>query len=686
MALQGRLARTVRMMLSKWIQPRLTETQIMVFMAFLVGIGSGFGAVAFRKLITLFTWVFFSELGPHLQGAIGGGRLYLLLLPAIGALIYSPLIRFFAPEARGHGVPEVMLAVALQGGRMRPVIVVVKAVASALTIGSGGSVGREGPIVQIGAALGSSIGQYLKMPEARIKNLVAAGAAGGISATFNAPFAGVFFSLEVIMGEFNVRNFATLGVSAVTADVIGRAFFGINASVAAPPYRPESPLELPLYIVLGVLAGLLGVFFTRILYATEDLFDDLRVPLSFLVKPLIGAVLLGALAIIIPRGHNDVPSAIMSVGYPTMTSVLYGRLGFHLMLIFLIAKLIAVSLTIGSGGSGGVFSPSLYLGAMLGGVFGTGLHTLFPQVLPANTLGFALVGMASVFSAAAQAPITSITILFEMTNDYQVVLPLMLGVATATLVGRSLSAETIYTLKLFRRGINLHSPARGILSNVRVRDVMDTTVMAVSPILPVRRLMDMMMQHHLLGFPVVDQAGNLLGMVSVTEIEEDMLEGQEGKTIADLVERVATVFPDETLEEALQRLTPSDQRRIPVVSRENPRRLVGMLYAWDVLNAYRSAAREGSRPSSQDQEKEVPAGAMDQHTSRMTVLPDSPAANHAIRELELPADTLIIAVRRDGSFIVPRGATILEPGDEVTVVVPEVEVPIVEALVQGTPG
>lgn len=682
MAVRGRNARTVRTIVWDWIRPRVTETQIMVFMAFLVGIGSGFGAVAFRKLIAFFTWVFFNELGPFLHPLLGGGRLYLLFLPILGALLFSPLIRFFAPEARGHGVPEVMLAVALQGGRMRPAIVVVKALASALNIGSGGSVGREGPIVQIGAALGSSIGQSLKMPEARIKNLVAAGAAGGISATFNAPFAGVFFSLEVIMGEFNVRNFATLGISAVTADVIGRAFFGINASVAAPVYRPESPIELPLYIVLGALAGLVGIAFMRILYRTEDLFDDLHVPLPFLIKPVIGALLLGVLAIFIPRGHNDVPSAIMSVGYPTMTSVLYGQLGFKLMLLFLVAKLVAVSLTIGSGGSGGVFSPSLYLGAMLGGVFGTGLHALFPHAIPANTLGFALVGMASVFSAAAQAPITSITILFEMTNDYQVVLPLMLGVATATLIGRALSTETIYTLKLFRRGIDLRSPARGVLSQVRVQDVMSTTVTTVPPTLPVRGLMELMMHHHLLGFPVVDQNGDLLGMVSVTEIEEDMLEGEQGKTVVDLVERVASVFPDETLEDALQRLTPSDQRRMPVVSRENPARLVGMLYAWDVINAYRSATRLGPRLSPAEPTPAAAATA-EQHTSRMTVMPDAPAANHPIRDLGLPSDSLIVAVRRDGSFVVPRGATILEPGDEVTVVVSEAEVPAIEAVMRG---
>lgn len=583
--------RTLHRRVLGWVgTPRLTETQVMAFMAFIVGIGSGLGAVGFRKLIDLFTWVFFHALGPHLQHALGGGRLYLLFLPAIGALIFSPLIKFFAPEARGHGVPEVMVAVALHGGRMRPAIVVVKAVASALNIGSGGSVGREGPIVQIGSALGSSIGQYLEMPEARVKNLVAAGAAGGIAATFNAPFAGVFFALEVIMGEFNVRNFATLGIAAVTADVIGQAFFGIHASIAAPVYVPRSPLELPLFVILGCLAGLAGILFMRVLYQTEDIFDHLQTPIPFLIKPAIGGLILGAIAIIVPRGHNDVPSAIMAVGYPTMTAALYGHLGLTLMLILLVAKLIAVSITIGSGGSGGVFSPSLYLGAMLGGSFGGVLHRLLPHLVSSDPLGFILVGMASVFAASAQAPITSITILFEMTNDYQVVLPLMLGVATATLVGRALSRETIYTLKLFRRGIRLQDePKLDILNQITVASVMSTKVTTVPISMTIDELIILMTRQRLLGFPAIDEHGKFVGMVRITDVEESMMESAKEHTVGEIVQRVPTVYPDETLEAALQHFGPTDQRRIPVVSREDPDYLVGVLYAWDILNAYRAS-------------------------------------------------------------------------------------------------
>jgi CIC family chloride channel protein len=563
---------------------RLTETQVMVCMAFVVGLGSGFGAVLFRELIAFFTWVFFSELGPFLSH---GSRLYLIVLPALGALLFAPLILYFAPEAKGHGVPEVMLAVALKGGRMRPAIVVVKALASAINIGSGGSVGREGPIVQVGSAIGSSIGQLFKMSDSRIKNLVAAGAAGGISATFNAPFAGAFFALEVILGEFNIRNFSTVVISAVTADVIGRAFFGFNASFAVPLYAWRTPLELPLYLLLGILAALVGVLFMQVLYATEDVFDRWSVPV--LIKPVIGGLLLGALAVVVPRGSNSVPSAILSVGYPTINAALYGRLALGFLLLFMVTKIIAVALTIGSGGSGGVFAPSLYVGAMLGGAFGLIAHTLLPGIVGSDVNGYAIAGMAAVFAGAAQAPITSIMILFEMTSDYKIIIPLMVAVVTATLVGRALSTETIYTLKLFRRGINLSAGREvNVMRRVHVRDAMETPVQTVPPTMPIADLVSLMNETHRLGFPVVDERNCFLGMVRAEDIEERLLGNGKVYTVSEIVEHSGCVHPDENLEQALDRFGVRDQRRIPVVSRANPHELVGILHAWDVLNAYRA--------------------------------------------------------------------------------------------------
>ena len=264
-----------------WRRLRPTETHVLVGLGLAVGVGSGLGAVLFRALIEAFTAFFFGTVRLALTPLLGPAAV--VPLPALGGLIFGPLIYFFAREAKGHGVPEVMLAVAQKGGRIRPAIVVVKALASALCIGSGGSVGREGPIVQIGSALGSTLGQWLRLSDARLRTLVACGAAGGIAATFNAPIAGVFFALEVILGEFSARAFGVVVISSVTAAVIGRAFLGDVPGFPVPAYELVNVAEFGLYALLGVLAGVTGVVFTRTLYWFEDRFD--QVPMREYLSP-----------------------------------------------------------------------------------------------------------------------------------------------------------------------------------------------------------------------------------------------------------------------------------------------------------------------------------------------------------------------------------------------------------------
>lgn len=586
------LRRRLSALLFGW---HLTDTQILLGLAFAVGICAGFGAVAFRGLISLFTWLFFSELYSHFNPL---GRWGLIIVPILGALLYSPIIRYFAPEARGHGVPEVMLAVAMNGGRMRLAVVFVKSLASAICIGSGGSVGREGPIVQVGSAIGSVTGQLLGMSDARIKALVAAGAAGGIAATFNAPFAGAFFALEVILGEFNARNFSTVVIAAVTADVIGRAFFGSQPSFHVPSSLGNGPQEFPLFLILGLLAAVVGLGFTRTLYYMEDLFEEWKV--NFLVRSVAGSAVLGLLAVFVPRGFNSIPSAIMGVGYPTIDAALYGHIALGLLLLFIVGKIFAVSLTIGSGGSGGVFAPSLFMGAMLGAAFGLIAHRLMPGVVGGNVSGFAISGMAAVFAGSAQAPITAIMILFELTSDYTVILPLMLTVVTATAFAHTLSTQTIYTFKLFRRGIDLVAGRNArIMYRLLVRDAMETQFQTVALSLPVTALVDQMQRAHQLSFPVLDHEGRYRGMVRAEDVEESLLTGEDGveHTVSEIVEVSPVVFPDEPLEVALERFGVRDQRRVPVVARDDPTQLVGMLQAWNVLVAYRAEALKAEERS-----------------------------------------------------------------------------------------
>jgi CIC family chloride channel protein len=446
----------------------LDGSEGLVALAIAIGVGAGAGAIGFRYLIVGFTELFsgyrdYSSAGgganPRLPGL---GRWFVVLAPVVGGLLYGPLVARFAPEARGHGVPEVMLAVAELGGRIRPQVPIVKALASALCIGSGGSVGRQGPIVQIGSALGSVLGQLARVPERRLGLLVACGVAGGISATFNAPIAGVFFALEVILRDVETQSFGVVVLSSVTADAIARAVFGSASFLHLPAFALVSPLEFGLYALLGVFAGAAGVLFIRVLYGSEDIADRLwRGPAW--ARPAVGGVLLGLLLLALPQMYG--------VGYPVLSRAVEGHYVIAFVLLLLVAKFVATSLTIAIGGSGGVFAPSLFIGAMLGSAFGQVAHTTFPH-LTAPAGAYALVGMGAVFAAAARAPITAVIIVFELTGEYSIVLPLTLAIVLATGVSRRLSGDTIYTLKLRRRGITIDRP--------RVVSVMRTVPVAAA--------------------------------------------------------------------------------------------------------------------------------------------------------------------------------------------------------------
>jgi chloride channel protein, CIC family len=417
------------------------RTPYIILAAVAVGVGGGFGAVGFRALIGWETYLAFDVIGAHLGHVVGVAAIVVQL--AIGGIVAAWIASTFAPEAKGHGVPEVMEAVALRGGKMRPRVIAIKALASATSIGFGGSCGREGPIVQIGSTIGSTIGQLLRAPAPVVRTLVACGAAAGISATFNAPIGGVFFAAEVILGEFAPRSFAAIVVASVLSAVIGRAFLGNHPSFNAGAFTLASPLELVFYAILGLIAAVWATWFVRLLYVIEDGFEFVKLPPW--IKGGIGFALVGVIGIWLPQ--------VFGVGYVSMQAMLDQHIGAPQALVLAFAKPVATSLTLGSGGSGGVFAPSLFTGAFLGDAFGSLVHGAFPAwTAPAAAYG--LVGMAAVFAAAAEAPMTAILIVFEMSNDYLIMLPLMVCVVIATLVGRKLLGSTVYEMKLTRRGID----------------------------------------------------------------------------------------------------------------------------------------------------------------------------------------------------------------------------------------
>ena len=429
--------------------------------ALVVGAGAGLGAVAFRYLIYFFTWLATGHAQFGQQGRVpsahfpGIGLGFFVVIPVIGGLIYGPLIYRYAREARGHGVPEVMIAVAEQGGKIRPQVTIVKALASALCIGTGGSVGREGPIVQIGSALASSLGQAVRISETRLRILVACGAAGAIAATFNAPLTGVLFGFELIIRELSLDALVAMILTATAADLIGRAFFGSGPIFSAVPHDLvlAHAYSFLLVALLGLGAGLIGVAFKTVLYKVEDVCDELWNGRPEWLRPAVMGLALGAVLLALPE--------LYGVGYPIIDKAMAGHTVLWLLLILVVGKMFACSLTIGIGGSGGVFAPSLFTGAMAGTAFGVIAGHVFGPAIGTPAI-YGVIAMGAVFASATQAPLTSIASVLEMTGNFTLTLPVMLAVGIATGLSKRLTYGTIYTTKLLRRGTDIDRAGPGI--------------------------------------------------------------------------------------------------------------------------------------------------------------------------------------------------------------------------------
>ncbi len=559
---------------------RHSETSFLLIFSIFVGLFTGFGAIVFRWLINSFKILFFVKSSALLHFM---GTYYVIIVPAVGGLVVGLLIYFFAREAKGHGVPEVMLAVASAGGRIRPRVAIIKALASSVCIGSGGSVGREGPIVQIGSTLGSILGQLFKLSEERIIILVACGAAGGIAATFNAPLAGIFFALEVILGEYGLKYFSSVVLSSVTATIISRTFLGDYPAFMVPPYTLLSVWEIPLYFFFGFIAAFAALIYIKSVYKCEDIFNAWEIPEY--IKPAVGGLGIGLIGLYFPQ--------IFGVGYETIELALYGKIAFGLVSALVLIKILATSVTLGSGGSGGVFAPALFIGAMLGESYGKLTQFLVPSIaIPSGAC--ALVGMGAVFSGASHAPISAILIMFEMTGNYLIILPLMITCITSTVVVRRFSKESIYTLKLARRGINLNELRRtDLMSSITVSEAMVKQVITLDETITVKDAemnirSDASYRHR--GFPVLSHNGNLAGIVTRKDIIEALTSGKKDMPIKEIMTRdIATCYPNDTLETALRKLGENNVGRIPVVEREKQQHLVGLITRENIISAYHEA-------------------------------------------------------------------------------------------------
>lgn len=562
----------------------LSENAILLGFAVAIGLVGSLGVVAFYRCIDLAFTVFYRWTG----NVLGRGVLaiYRPLITAAGLTVAWLLVRSLKGREGGESVAAVQLAVARRQGEIPARPALVRTLAAAVTLGSGGSAGSEGPVAVLGATVGSLLGKAFRFDSERVKVLVGAGAAAGISASFNAPLAGAFFALEEVLGSLGVAAFPPVVVAAVLASMVSRAFLGNHPAFPIPQQygftlRREVMLFYPL---LGVLTGLVSVLYIRAFFGAESLYARLKI--NGWMRPVLGGIVVGLMVwlsggILVGYGH-------LAVRLPV-----FGRMAWTALALLALGKIAATSLTLGSGGTGGVFTPSLYLGAATGGAFGVLLSNLFPG-LGLHPEAYALVGMGAVVGAATQAPITAILIVFEMTNDYAIVVPLMLTTVIATVVARQVEPDSLYSGWLRRRGEHLeHGADRDVLAGVRVEDVYERSAPAIADTATVDHLMEHLGTADRTEYPVVGEGGTLLGIVTVAELARAAREAPAlGGVLlaADLAGPSECVTPDDTLLEAVRKMGVRGVGSIPVVNAEGC--FVGTLGRAEILAAYeRSVVR-----------------------------------------------------------------------------------------------
>ncbi|GBE02300.1 H(+)/Cl(-) exchange transporter ClcA [bacterium BMS3Bbin06] len=551
------------MKVNEAIQSEPLSPLIISFLSVFIGVVAGLGAVVFRGLIALFhNLLFLGKLSVVYNANIhtppGPWGILIIFVPVLGAVGVVFLVKNFAPEAKGHGVPEVMDAIYYNKGIIRPVVAVVKSVASALSIGSGGAVGREGPIIQIGSSFGSSLGQIFPMPIWQRINLISAGAAAGIAATFNTPIGGVLFALEIMMHEVSARTLVPVAISTATATYIARIFFGSYPSFLIPEleghyFHLANPLVLVSYVGLGVLMGLFSTLFIKSIYAFEDLFTK-RVKGNYYIQHMTGMFMVGIMMylLMITTGHYY----IEGVGYSTIQDILSGRQSqLYLLILLFFLKLLAVSLTLGSGASGGIFSPALYMGATMGGAYGIILHQAFPS-FTISPPAFAAAGMAAMIGGSTGAAMAAIVMIFEMTLDYNVIIPITVTVAFSYGVRKILSKDSIYTLKLARRG---HYVPEALQANVyhvkRVKDMMETRLTLVPASGTLDEFAQMLSEQMAVSNFLVKDAGKIVGLITKDVAIEALGRRGEISTLGEISDRgFITVSEDSTLFEVIARM------------------------------------------------------------------------------------------------------------------------------------
>ncbi len=546
-----------------------TESLISNSLAVIVGVLTGLAIVIYDRLLD------------HSNEAFTGGfeglpEYSIIFMPALGGLIVGIIVHLFI-RTRRYDIEETIEATALRGGKMSPKSAFLEVLVSIISIGSNGSAGKEAPVVLAGSGIGSSIAQILKIHGNRVKILIGCGASGGIAAAYNAPLAGVVFVVEVILGELEASTFIPIVISAVFATMVSSVIFDVRA-IEVASYEMISPFyESILYLFLGIISGVVSAILLRSLFRVRGIFDSMDVHPA--VKPAIGGLLVGTIGFFYPQ--------VFGVGYEFITQALNNGMALKVMLALIFLKIVAFSFTIGSGGSGGSIVPSLFVGAMLGGSYGLMVHSIFPDITAASG-AYALVGMGAVFAGTSRAPLASILILFELTRDYNMILPIMLACVVSNVVSSSINSESIFTEGLHRRGFTIRKGREvDIMESLLVKDAMKHNVQTVSESKNAGALVALMQSSRHAGFPVLDPHGKLCGIVTLKDVRDKIGQDELDKTIKEISTKdVEVAYKDETLNTVLKRLAAKDIGRLPVVSRSDRTKLLGIITRSDIVKLY----------------------------------------------------------------------------------------------------
>ena len=559
------------------------ENTIMIVTAALIGLLAGVAIIVFREAVELVHEFVFVQAYELLRIGEGGWRSFLLpLIPMFGMVLLIPLSLLFPGKVNGYGFTRFLRRVNLENGVINAKNIFIKIIATAITIGTGNSAGVEGPIAQIGGALGSQVGQKLRVSGVRIKVYIAAGSAGAIAGIFNAPIAGIFFAAEIVLlGTYEISSFAALVIASAMATVVSRAYYGEIPAFPIPDYHMVNPfVEMPLYAVMALIIGLLAVAHIRFFYLVRDKFQVL--PIHAQIKPIIGAFLVGSIGILFPQ--------VMGDGYEYIEVVLAGKGIFWVMLALVVLKSVATAITLGSGGAGGVFAPSLFIGAVVGGAFGGIVHYLLPEYT-ATPGAYATIGIGAFLAASTHAPMTAIFLLFEMTGNYMIIVPVMLTSILGTVTASKFYHDSIDTVDFTREGIDIHEGREvAILKSIRVGKALTEEVDFISETANINQLLELFaMAKDSFYFPVINHTGRMVGVVSMQDVKT-ILHDEEQRVCflvgAICSHDVISLTPDDNLFDAMQLFDVKGLDEIPVVESKEDPWVLGMIKRKDVLTAY----------------------------------------------------------------------------------------------------